>query len=72
MELSRTGGGGNGTETCEGERLRGRGVPSRGTSCHQTLPEYLREQRLCSLGISLGEKPAMPVIWVIKGRVSGF
>lgn len=48
------------------------GVPSRGTSCHQMLPESLKEQRLSSLGISLGEKPAMPVVRVVKGRVSGF
>lgn len=61
-----------GAETCEGEGLGRREVPSRGTSCHQPLPEYLKEQRLCSLGISLGEKPAVPVIRVIKGRVSGF
>lgn len=48
------------------------GVPSRGTSCHQMLPESLKEQRLSSLGISLREKPAMPVVRVVKGRVSGF
>lgn len=54
------------------EGLGKRGVPFRGTSCHQMLPEYFREQRLCSLSISLGEKPAMPVIRVIKSRVSGF
>lgn len=56
----------------EGWGLEGRGVPSRGTSCHQLLPEYVREQGSCSLGIGLGEKPAVPVIRVIKGRVGGF
>lgn len=65
--LSRTGEVGVGPEG-EGEG----GVPSRGTSCHQMLPESLKEQRLSSLGISLGEKPAMPVVRVVKGRVSGF
>lgn len=54
------------------EGLRRRGVPSRGTSCHEMLPEYFREQGLCSLSISLGEEPAMPVIRVIKSGVSGF
>lgn len=62
---------GNGAETCEGERPR-RELLSRGTSCHQMLPEHLSEQGLYSLGICFGEKPAMPVIRVIKGRVSGF
>lgn len=32
----------------------------------------LKEQRLNSLGVSLREKPAMPVIGVVKGGVSGF
>lgn len=65
--LSRAGEMGVGPER-EGEG----GVPSRGTSCHQMLPESLKEQRLNSLGISLGEKPTVPVVRVVKGRVSGF
>lgn len=32
----------------------------------------LKKHGLSSLGISLGEKPAMPVIRVVKGRVRGF
>lgn len=49
-----------------------KGYPQRGTSCRQMLRKSLKEQRLSSLGISLREKSAMPVIRVVKGRVSGF
>lgn len=69
MELSRTGE--MGLRPVR-EGLGRRGVPSRGTSCHEMLPEDFRKQGLCSLSISLREQPAVPVIRVIKSGVSGF